>query len=340
MSAVANQISQASPQMPVGGLQKVWGVLGGGGVSGTPRQSEIVRHHLATVWSQLVSAPRYAMVTTMTMAVVLSLCVTGVLVIDNTRRILEHARSSVGLTVFLQDDAKGEEARKLLSEYFRADARISSARFESKEEALEVLRSETPAVSALLEGLDARNPLPSSFSVRVVESESTPGIYQELRQRFQDFPGVELVQYNNSLLGELSDALRLLTWLGGVSVIGMLLVASFIVALTIVISVDRRREEIVIMRLVGATERFIRTPFILEGIVKGVCGGVLGIVATFVGFRVARGLLEHALPFVPIWNRVAFLPWWLVGAVLLVVAFVGGVASLAAVRRAITPMDA
>lgn len=340
MSAVANQISQSSQRIAPGGLKKVWGVQGGRASSADLRRREIVRHHVAAVWSQLINSPRYALVTTLIMAVVLSLCVTGVLVIDNTRRILEHARSSVGLTIFLRDDASGEEARKLLVEYFRADARVASARFESKEEALEVLRSETPAVSALLQGLDARNPLPSSFSVRVVESESTPAIYQELRQRFQEFPGVELVQYNNSLLGELSDALHLLTWLGGVSVVGMLLVASFIVALTIVISVDRRREEIVIMRLVGATERFIRTPFILEGMVKGVCGGIFGIVATFFGFQLARGVFESTLPFVPIWDRVEFLPWWLVAGVLLVVAIVGGVASLVAVRRAITPMDA
>lgn len=339
MSAVADQISQGAPQLPPGGLKKVWGVQGDGAPTGLLRRREIVRHHLTAMWSQLASSPRYAAVTTIIMAVVLSLCVSGVLVIENTRRILEHARSSVGLTIFLQEGAKGEEARELLAEYFRADARIASVRFESKEQALEVLRSESPAVSSLLQDLESRNPLPSSFSLTVAQEESTPAIYQELRQRFQEFPGVELVQYNNSLLGELSDSLRLLTWLGVIAVIGMLLVASFIVALTIVISVDRRREEILIMRLVGATEHFIRTPFVLEGMVKGLCGGVLGIFVAFFGFHLARGLLENALPFVPIWKQIQFLPGWIMSGVLFVVAFVGGVASAVAVRRAIAPMD-
>ena len=339
MSIIGNRISRAARSAPSLGLKTVWHVHEAEQFKTSGSWLEFLSHHLRMAWAQLRNSPINTAMTTVIMAVVLSLSVLGVLIIHNTHGLLEHARGSVGLTIYLGDGDEGE-FRARLESYFKADKRIASARFESKEDALKTLRSETPSVSTLLGGLDARNPLPASYVVTVEEADSTPAIYQELRQRLQQFPGVELVQYNNSLLGELSDALRFLNVLGWVAVVGMLMVASFIVALTIIISVDKRREEILVMRLVGATERFIQLPFIFEGVFKGILGGVLGVAFAFAGFSVARRLLEDALPFVSVWSRVAFLSWSLVGGILGVVAIVGALASMGAVRRAISPMDA
>lgn len=321
---------------PSFGLEKMWRVQGS---EGRLHRREILRHHLIGAWSHLRESPAFTATTTVIMGVVLSLCVSGIVLIYNAHILLEYARSSVGLTIFLRDDA-AFESREQLERYLRADARIGSVRFESKEEALEKLRLETPAVSSLLQGLETRNPLPSSYAVTVVKEYSSPAIYQELRRRLQQFSDVELVQYNNSLLGELSETLQLIGWLGGGAAFAMSFVAAGIVALTILISVDRRRNEIVVMRLVGAPERFIRGPFVVEGVAKGLLAGGLGIAGAALGFSVLHHILASALPFVPVWDRIAFLPTALLAAVLVVVGTVGGIASFGAVRRAIGPMDA
>lgn len=338
MTIIGDRISRAARVAPSLSLETVWRVHESEPSRIARPRRESLNHHLVSAGRALVYSPLFTSLTTAILTIVLSLSVLGVLVVLNTHRLLEHARGSVGLTIFLADgEQSGVRAR--LETYFNADSRIASVRFESKEEALKTLRSETPSVSTLLQGLDARNPLPASYIITVAEAESSPAIYQELRQRLQQFPGVEVVQYNNSLLGELSDTLRFLYLLGWAAVIGMLIVASCIVALTIVISVDRRREEIMIMRLVGATERFIRAPFVIEGIFKGCSGGLLGIGVSFAIFSLGRRILEESLPFVSVWSKVSFLSWSLMGLILAVVAAVGALASVGAVRRAIAPMD-
>ncbi len=184
-------------------------------------------------------------------------------------------------------------------------AGVASCRFISKAEALNLLKAQLKGQSSLFADL-TENPLPDAFEVRLHPQSSGAASLATVAKEVGSLAGVADVEYGQQWMGRFSDIFELVRLIG--SGLGGLffLAAVFFVANTIRLVLYSRREEIEIMRLVGATDRFITMPFYLQAIMQGGIGAVLGLGILFASYRwIMAGLPTGAL--VSFWT-LRFLP--------------------------------
>ncbi len=177
------------------------------------------------------------------------------------------------------------------SEAVRLDTRFQLKRIDgvrkikyiSKDEALDRLKQRMPGRTGLLEDL-RENPLPDAFEVTVLPAGRSEAEIEIVAQRILSLAAVSDVEYGKRWLKRFAQLINLFR-LAGFAVGGLLFMAAvFIVANTIRLVLYSRREEIEIMRLVGATDAFIKVPFYLEGTILGAVGSVIGLAVLFVGY--------------------------------------------------------
>jgi cell division transport system permease protein len=157
------------------------------------------------------------------------------------------------------------------------------------------LREQMKRQSSLFDGLK-ENPLPDAFEIRLTGQSSSSEKIENLAAQLESLPEIDEVEYGQRWIGRFVKVFELFR-LTGYAMSGIFFIAAvFIVANTIRLVIYSRREEIEIMRLVGATDRFIKTPFYIEGIIQGALGGIIGLAALFATFIYISTSVEHGLP--------------------------------------------
>jgi len=216
----------------------------------------------------------------------------------------------LGLFLFVRTALAGVGTRMLdqieISAYLRADAdqsqitaisrtlgedpRIASVQFVPKKQGLAELREQTKGVidTALL----TENPLPDKFRIKVRVPEEVPTVAQSIR----GLAGIENVVYGAKIVARLLALGAVLRRIGIVVIAVFFVVAGIIIANTIRLTVFARRREIAIMQLVGATNTYIRLPFICEGLLDGVVGAALAIALLAIAHAALWPRLLEALP--------------------------------------------
>lgn len=171
---------------------------------------------------------------------------------------------------------------------------VQDVQFISKKEALERLKDQMRHQSSLLDDLK-ENPLPDAFEVRLKESFQNKDQVEMLADQVKSLSLVDDVEYGQVWLGRFTNILNLLRVTGYAMSVLFILATVLIVANTIRLVLYSRREEVEIMRLVGATDRFIRAPFYMEGLIQGALGGMIGLAALFVLFMAISSNVEQGL---------------------------------------------
>jgi len=177
--------------------------------------------------------------------------------------------------LYLRENLSQEQIGRL-QKVLEGTAEIVNVRFISQAAALEEFRASLGKEAYLLDALDS-NPLPASFELSLNPKVKEPNQLKPLLEYLAKRPEVESVQGGVEWVERLSNLLvagRLILILLGVI---LTIISLVIIATTIHLTVDRRRDEISIMRLVGASEWYIRLPFIFEGMLEGLLGGLLAI---------------------------------------------------------------
>jgi len=200
----------------------------------------------------------------------------------NTSDILTLWKKGVRIMAYLYKDVPAEkipEIHKKISGLYG----VEDVRFISKEEAFDVLKQQMKRQSSLLENLK-ENPLTNSFEIRMIASSQTWEKIENLASRIQSIPQIEEVEYGQRWLARFSYIINLFKLSGYVLGILFSVASIFIVANTVRLVLYSRRDEIEIMRLVGASDRFIKVPFYIEGVILGALGGVIGLIVLFITF--------------------------------------------------------
>ncbi len=158
---------------------------------------------------------------------------------------------------------------------------VRSADFTSKEKALNELRLELKGHEGILEGVDS-NPLPASFEIRVHDEYIEPARLESVVKGIEAEAWVEEVQYSKEWAEKLASFLRFVKLVAAGTGAFLAAATLFIISNTIRLAVYARKDEIEIMKLVGASDMYVKAPFVIEGVVQGVLGGLLamGILAT------------------------------------------------------------
>ncbi len=209
---------------------------------------------------------------------------------------------------------------------FKADPRITSAEFIPKSEGLKELRERMRGVvdTSLL----TQNPLPDKFRIRVRAPELVPAVAADLHR----LNGIGNVVYGQALVERLLRLGIVLRRIGMVLIGVFLIVAGIIISNTTRLAVYARRREIAIMQLVGATNLYVRMPFICEGLIDGLIGAIAAIIVLGVARVTVWPRMLEALPFVQFNAAVVDLPS-LVLQLLLVGGIVGVLAAWISVGR-------
>jgi cell division transport system permease protein len=255
--------------------------------------------------------------------IALSLFVIGLfgLAAHNVREAIQNVESRVEVVAYLLDSAAPEAIQAAQQDIERLPE-VSAVRFISREEALAVARREFDELNTIFGSIET-NPLPASLEVSLHPGQSDASVIRSVAHRVEDMPVVEEVQFGEDWV----DKIFVLRRVAGIATltlgIGFAAVAALIIGAAIRMAVFARRDEIVIMRLVGATDAFIRRPFVIEGMVTGLIGAILAVAATWGVFRMLSNSVEQ-LTWIP--------AGWLIAGVG-AGAVVGLFASMVAVRR-------
>lgn len=258
-----------------------------------------------TIREALAAFRRAPLLTGLSAAMVgLALFVVGLFSVAayNLRQALATVEERVEVVAYLRDGTPDDdvaEARRFLE---GLDA-VSGVVYVSKSDALRVARTDLPEISDLSGDLDV-NPFPASLEIRLAEGYRSSETVRSVAEDVAVYPFVEDVRFGRDWV----DKLFLLRRIGAVTatVIGgaFAVVAALIIGTAIRIAVFARRDEIHIMRLVGATLGFIRRPFLVEGAITGALGGVLALALTWFSFVVVDHYLFAVEWIPPLWCAV------------------------------------
>ena len=179
-------------------------------------------------------------------------------------------------------------------------ANVSKVEFESKEELLKRYEAE---LGSLLEDLEEDNPLPDTFVIHFEDLE----LFDKTVAKIARMDGIDSVDYDRALSESLVQVRTLVLTVGSWVIALLLLVSLFIIANTIKLTVYSRRLEIFIMRSVGATQWFIRFPFMVEGVILGLFAGGLAYGLVFVLYQFVGGMFDFGNSF----QLISFaMVWW------------------------------
>lgn len=231
-------------------------------------------------------------VTISTIALSILIVCAAALFFFNTADMLETWRRGIRIMVYLENDL-GQAQRRAIETGIKNLTGVQEARFISKQTAFDRLRAQMPRQSAILDDL-AQNPLPDAFEVQMIPTSRTWEKAEGLAQRLEAVAGVADVEYGQQWVARfvtIFNLFRMTSYAMG----GLFFVASvFIVGNTVRLILYSRREEVEIMRLVGATERFILAPFYFQSMIQGALGGIAGLVVLLVMFLVIQSKIQVA----------------------------------------------
>ena len=230
------------------------------------------------------------------------------MLVMNMNKMADSLESQVQINVYLQDDVSREQARDIEKDLKNLQG-VEQVTFVSREEAMERFKERLGDQKTLLEAQDETNPLPDSFEVMITQ----PELVKTAAASIERYDGVESAKYGQDVMEHLFDMTRLIRIFGFSIMLVLALATLFIIANTIRLTVFARRKEIAIMKYVGATDWFIRWPFILEGMVMGLFGSIIAaIVLRFAYTGVVEAIYESLaffplIPTYPFINYVTFL---------------------------------
>ncbi|MFA7637283.1 MAG: permease-like cell division protein FtsX, partial [Monoglobales bacterium] len=197
----------------------------------------------------------------------------------NLNYVSEQLEASFEVHAFV-DLSYSEEAARALQPEIAALENVKEAVFATKEEALESLES-TYDDAAFFSGLDQDNPLHYYYKISLADVDKASSVAQALTK----IPGIVMVSNRTDVLNGIISFTGIAR---NVSILAMLLfafVAIFIISNTIKLTLMNRKTEIEIMKSVGATGRFIRSPFIIEGTIVGIIGGLIAYIPAFFAYK-------------------------------------------------------
>lgn len=240
---------------------------------------------------------------------------------------LKYFESKPQVIAFFKEGTTNQDI-SVIENALHQESRVTKTKYVSKEDALQIYREKNKKDPALLELVTA-NILPASLEISTQNPEDLAPIAEILKRE----PVVSEVIVPEDVVQTLTSVTRIIRIVGGATVGFLMVFATLVIIMIIGFKIRLRRNEIEIMRLLGASPSFIRNPFIFEGIFYGVAGGILAWILSW-------GLLWYFTPFLQGYlGEVKLLPvdpmfmLILLCSVVLVASIIGGLGSISAVRR-------
>lgn len=285
------------------------------------------REALRRIWvSKRTSFVAVAMIT-------MSLFILGafLLVAENLQLAAARWQGRSRVNVFFDNDATQDQINAVAA-YLASHPDLRSRHFVTPAEALARFKRDFSNLSDVVNQLD-QNPFPSSFDVEVSRNAIPPSRFDREMTELRAMGGVEQVQYDWEWVKRLERIIDVINLAGLIAGGILALAAAFTIANVIRLTMMTYREEIEIMRLVGATECIIRGPFLFEGIVQGTVGGATAVALLYAVFEIARRTLVPSNSLLWGFLFATFLPWQKIAALVAGGTVAGWLGSWLSVRE-------
>lgn len=223
----------------------------------------------------------------------ISMLVFGIFFIigENVNHIMNTVESAQEIQVFIKNDATDEEIATV-GEQIKAIEGVNQVEYVSKDEALDIMQDRVGEKSYLLAGYEDNNFLPASYKVTFTDL----NLASQVESQINNLENIKRITSSNETMSKLigiANGIRVVT---GTILVALVIASIFIIANTIKLTVYARRREISIMKYVGATNSFIRWPFIVEGVIIGIISACISVLIIGGAYKViAAQLLESAL---------------------------------------------
>jgi cell division transport system permease protein len=228
--------------------------------------------------------------TAITLAFSIAICAFFFIVFINLGSLFSSLGDNAYIIAYIKDSTPLREAKGFKKEVLKIKG-VYGARYVSKAEAMAELKKGLKGHAGILEGMN-KGILPASFEIHLRNASREPERMLKVVKRIKSLPWVDEVQYSQEWARKFYGVFRFFE-LTAIVIGGVLTAAAvFVITNTIRLTVYARREEIEVLRLVGASDNFISMPFLIEGVIEGALGGGLAFLIVFA----VLGLLSYNIP--------------------------------------------
>ena len=250
----------------------------------------VVRDGFRNVWRNKVMS--VASIST----VAISLFLLGVvwLFISNVNHLVTTVESELEINAYIDKAYTRDQGAELMEQVARLPG-VALVTFVTKEEALNIMNGRFGADADLEDTVGDSNPLPDLIKVKASDPDLVPGLAQKL----ENTPGIDTVRYGQGTVERLLMTAAWVRSAGLLGLIGISIAAVFLISTSIRLTVHSREEEITIMRLMGATNWYIRWPFLVEGVFIGIFGSLAACGILYYGYTLLALYLTENLNFIP-----------------------------------------
>ena len=212
--------------------------------------------------------------------ITLIIIATAVIASFNVQNFTREIEKDLTIVVFLNNNVTEEDIENVTNE-IKSTKNVDTYTFQSKVQVKEQMQAESDVFNAVLDTWETdESPLKDTFQVKVKDVEEI----KETADKIKAFNEVSVVRYGEGMVDKLISAFSSIEKITYAVVLALVLVTVFLIVNTIKLTIDARKKEISIMRLVGASNITIKTPFVVEGMILGLLGSIVPVIFTTYGY--------------------------------------------------------
>jgi cell division transport system permease protein len=265
--------------------------------------------------------------------IAVSLAIFGIflLIYINLNTTVRHWSNAVHIVAYLKEPP-ADSQRTQLEAQIRVLEYVRDLTYVSPETALKEFKTRLGDYADLVNGLDS-NPLPASYQIQLTRDHRDVDSVRSVVEALQKMPAIEDVQYGQQWLESLTTIVTMLRFVGIFLGSFLFLTVIFIIANTIKLTLYTREEELNIMKFIGATESFIKGPFLAEGVIRGFLGAVLSLLLLASMYKLFLMLISYSAQSVFIFSAITFFSWPAIISITLLGSLLGWCGSLVTMHK-------
>jgi cell division transport system permease protein len=246
----------------------------------TERETSSFNFHFNAAIQSIRIAPFTFASTVFTGVITYTILILSLVLFSQVNKAIQSQGEGVSLRLYIKDSVSEAEGRIFHSD-ITSDPRILSSAFITRQEALVRFREMLGEDADILAGLGVESPLPASIEVRFKENINSAKVFKEYEKEYSDAPEIERIEYSKSFIGYLTQLQKFISKAGVILFLIFATITGLVVANAARLGLYAHREEIQIMKLLGAKDWFVRAPYLIEGGIQGALSGVLGLILAY-----------------------------------------------------------
>ena len=264
-----------------------------------------------------------------TMSIAFLIFYAFILIFVNINHWTEKQGKTLTMSIYFKEEPDSAEIENIKKELFLFPG-VTIKQFVSKDDAMKSLRRKLGEKAGLLDGFK-QNPLPASLEITLSRDKDGDSLPYQLKTRLEEITVVDEVHYTQEWIKRFQVIMEAIKIVGMIFGGLLFLAALFIITNTIKLTIYSRKEEIEILKLVGATNRFVKIPFMIEGSIQGLLGGAVALFILFLAYIIAITRIDISIGFASL--NIVFLSPQIILFLLLMSVIIGFIGSTISVGR-------